>query len=936
MTTLRTWAVRLASLFRRRQLDERLDEEIRFHLEMQARENQARGMSPEEARRTARHAFGQVEALKEAYRERRGVPALETLARDLRYAVRMLRKSPGFTAVALLSLAFGVGANCAIFGVVDALLLKSLPVAGAERLVALSARLPSGELFPLFSYPAYERLAAARPVCSGLVAFTDQFRATVRPEGAAEAATPGRMPETANAALVSANFFSLLGVGTASGRTFGAEEGRPPGPHPVAVMSYGYWQRRYGRDPRVVGRALRVNGAAVTVVGVAARGFTGLFADAAPDLFLPLTLHGAVKHRGNFLIQGSYDEAAPPWRQPNAYWLTLVAKRRPGVGERQAAAALGVIFQAEKEAEAALQLTAQDRRDILAEALVLRPAGRGLADSRATLTAPLMILSAVAGLVLLIACANLANLLLARADRRRTEMAVRLGIGAGRGRLVRQLLTESLLLAGLGGVLGLLFAWWGSRLLVGLVQGNGQTLALDVAIDGRKLAFAAAVALLTGIAFGLAPALRATRIDIASSLKQGAAAAGGGAAGHRGGRRRMPLGRLLVVAQVGLSLPLLIGAGLFVRSLRNLMRVDTGFARLGLVQVTIRPGLLGYDDGRLAALYDRLVERIEALPGVRSVSLSDSGLLGTSWSVTDVEPPSGAPGAAPARDESINVQRSTVTWRFFATAGMRMAQGRGFAPQDREGAPKVAVINETLARRLFSPARAVGHRLRFKNPRFAGCCEVVGVVRDAKYHEVTETAPPVVYLPVTQSFEQLNAIQVRAAPGAGTAGAALAESLRRAAAETDPNLAVFSIATIDQQLARSLSYRSAVAKLIGFFGLLALLLAATGLYGVMAYSVARRTSEIGLRMALGAPRGLVLRLVLRETARLIGLGVAAGLAAALAATRAAASQLFGVSAFDPATVLAATAALALVALAAGFLPARRAAHTDPAVALRGE
>ncbi len=962
MRTVRCWLMRGAGLLRRRQLDARLDEELGFHLEMQTRDNLSRGMSPAAARRAARLSLapgGSCEAVREQFRAQRGVPMVETLVQDLRYALRMLRQSPGFTCVALLSLAFGIGINCAIFSVVDALLLKQLPVRDAGTLLFLNRRAPSGELPALFSYPAFQHLAEARSVATDMVAVTGDFRAVVhsaaesgdsRPaiaaSGLSSAGGATAMPAGADAGadlptssdtaaapasnatgeLVSGNFWSALGAGTAAGRTFTAAEDTVPGAHPVAVLSYGYWQRAFGRDPRVVGRVLRINGAAVTVVGVAARGFAGVYADWQPDLFLPLTLRDVLKYRGDTYTDGPADPHAPVWNQINYHWLQLIVRRRPATDVRQVGALLNLLFERDKQSQAATRTDAQDRRETLGQTIVLQPAARGLAMTREQLGQPLLILMSVASVVLLIACVNVANLLLARADRRRKEMAVRLGIGAGRGRLVRQLLTESLVLSGLGGALGLLLASQGSRLLIGLMQNSSPPLALDVAPDGRKLAFAGVAALLTAVVFGLAPALQATRVDLAAALKDGAKALTGNA--RRRARRWLPpLGSLLVAAQVALSLLLLIGAGLFVRSLQNLTAVAPGFASDQLIQAYIDPHLLDYDAAHRSALYDRLRERVAAMPGVRSASLSLNPLFSNIQRTSNVSTPSSP--AEQGADEDTESQ--TVTADYFATVGMQLLAGRGFAPQDRPDSPKVAVVNQAFARRFLGGA-AVGQRFGLGGRRHSRDYEVIGLVKDAKYHSLAEGAHPLVWFAFSQNPEDvLRDLEVRAQAGAAIA---VAGQLRRVIATTSPDLAVFGIATMTDRLSHSLARERAVARLTGFFGLLALLLAAVGLYGVMSYSVARRTSEIGLRMALGAPRAQVLGLVLRQTAQLIAIGVAAGLAAALAATRVAASQLFGVTAHDPATIATATVVMATVALAAGFLPARRAADTDPMVALR--
>src|SRR6202521_73931 len=651
MRALRSWGVRVLSLFRKRQLDQRLDEELGFHLEMQAREHEARGMSPEAAQRAARAALGpegagwSVESLKEEIRARRGVPALETLAQDLRYALRMMRKSPAFTAVALLSLALGIGTNSAIFSVVDALLLKPLPVPRPGELMVLQ-RHEATFMVPNFSYLAYRQLADSAAVCTGVAAVTLDFRAVVRPErqrlpeAAAASATPAGTNggtgsdtlETASAALVSGNLFSVLGVGAVAGRTFTATEDDVPGAHAVAVLGYGYWERRFGRDPGVVGQTLVVNGAPVTVVGVAPRGFNGAFIDGRTEVYLPITMRDRVKYHANTSSDGPDDDRLPVWNQVNVHWLRLVARRRPEVSAGQAHAVLSVIFERTKQAQLATHPDPGTREIVAAQKLVLLPGERGMANWREELTRPLLILTCAAGLVLLIACANVANLLLARADGRRKEMAVRLGIGAGQRRLVRQRLTESLLLAALGGALGLLFGVWGSRVLLALVSSEGAPVRLDVALDPRTLAFAVAVAAATGIGFGLAPALQGTRVDLAAALKEGARAAlGGGSGWARGARasgggggwrgRRLPLGRALVAAQIALSLLLLIGAGLFVRSLQNLVRLEPRFDREPLVLAEVNPRLLGYDDARLVAGYDRGGERLEATPGGRAATL---------------------------------------------------------------------------------------------------------------------------------------------------------------------------------------------------------------------------------------------------------------------------------------------------------------------------
>jgi predicted permease len=936
-----TWTRRIASLFRRRRLNDELNAEVGFHLDMLTRDNVAAGMEAEEARRAALRSLGGgggVERMKESYRAQRGVPALESLSQDLRYAVRMLRKSPGFTAVALLSLAFGIGTNCAIFSVVDALLLKSLPVAGAEQLVILQhSAATDTEPHELFTYRAFEQLRQASDVVAGVFALTRQFTSVVKPLGGPDlaaqpggASSDGETTEKATTQLVSGNFFSVLGASAAVGRTFAADEDVPPQMHPVAVLGDGYWRRRFAADPRVVGSTVSVNGAPVTVVGVMPKSFFGVLVDVSPDIYLPLSLRQAVHFNGNTDTNGPEHPELPVWQRPHTQWLELMARRRPGVSPQRATAVLDVLFHREVMAALADVHDADDRREEQSRHVILSPGGRGLSNLRHRITQPLYILMGVAALVLLIACANIANLLLARADRRRKEMAVRLGIGAARGRLVRQLLTESLLLSGLGAILGLLFAFWGSRFLFTLLARGDVPVQLDAALDLRRLGFAAAAALATGVFFGLAPALQATRVDLSATLKDAARSVGEAGRSHGKGFR-LPLGRLLVVLQIGLSLVLLVGAGLFVRSLRNLMSVDPGFDREALFQVQINPRLLTLGDGRLLDLYNRLEDRLSALPGVRSVTISLDAMLGTHVRAESFSVPGYDPHRLNSNELVTHVSLATPT--YFSTVGVPLLRGRAFTRFDRAGAPKVAIVNETLARRFFPHGPVVGQHLGFGDPVHARDFEIVGVARDFKYNDLRETAPFMVYRPVAQEIENLEYIEVRTTP---QAAAAVASRLRRTIAEVEPALAVFDITATDQEVARSLVREQAIARLTGFFGILALLLAAIGLYGVMSYGVARRTNEIGLRMALGAPRSNVLSLVLRDTLRLIALGLAAGLLASLAATRLATSQLYGLSASDPLTFVVATTAMALVALVAGYLPARRAADTDPMTALRHE
>jgi predicted permease len=930
--TIISWTARLATLFRRRQLDERLEEELQFHLEMASQELEQRGVSRDQAKRTARLALapgGALERVRENHRAQRGVPMLEHLGQDLRFAFRTMGRSTGFTVVALLSLALGIGTNSAIFSVVDALLLRPLPIPQADHLVVISRTVdnqPSG----LFSYPAFRLLQGAKQL-AGVVAISDDFTAVVRAAATQSAEGPA---ETAESQLVSGNLFATLGIHAIAGRTFTADEDTQPGAQAVAVISYGFWQKRFGRNPGIVGQSLDVNSAPVTVLGVLPEGFRGLLADAAPDVFLPLTLRDTVRYSGSMTIGGPENPRQPVWQEANQNWLRLLAKRQPSVSIERAGALLAVLFEREKQVETIGRIDAAGRDRLLAERLVLESGERGIADSRETLTRPLLILAVLASLVLLIACTNVATLLLARADRRRKEMAVRLGVGAARARIIRQLLTESVLLAALGAGLGLLLATWGSRLLVGLMSAEGTPWSVDPTLDGPQLAFAVALALTTGVAFGLAPALLGTRVDLASSLSQGARSVKGGRNGQR-----LPLGRILVGLQVALSLVLLIGAGLFAQSLRNLVRVDPGYHSSGLLLARVDPALLSQRDGNLIAFYDRLTARLEAIPGIRSAGLSRARLL------TD-ESDSGKLALttyAPAPHESMNVQHTTVTPHYFATVGLDLVEGRSFDLRDRVGSASVAIVNEALVRRYLPHGPALGQRLGFGGPDHARDLEIVGVVKDGKYHALSEPTRPLVYLPVTQipprmhEANVLRDLEVRIDLAAAPGGLSqVAGELQRAVAGVAPGLPVLSVTTMGEQVARSLSRERAIAHLTAFFGVLAVVLAAVGLYGVISYGVSRRSGEIGLRMALGASRSTVVGLVLRETLLVTAGGLVIGLLATAALTHLASHQLFQISAHDPLTLLGASLLLAVVALAASSLPGWRAASVRPVEALRAD
>jgi predicted permease len=855
---------------------------------------------------------------------------MRTLWQDLRYGARTLIKTPGFTAVAVLSLALGIGANTALFSVVDAVLLKKLAVREPDRLVLFkwvagpefspgshhgnATRDESGRLVKSsFAYQTYARLRERPGALSDVFAFGD-VPLDVSADGRADVAA---------GQAVSGNYYAALGVPALVGRTITDEDDRASAPA-VAVLGHRYWQRRFGGDPKVVGRQINLNNVAFTVVGVTPPGFDGTMeVGSSPDVSIPLAWEPQVRGERS-LMAGA-----------GAWWLRVMGRLKEGATPEQARAGLELVFRQSvfEHREARVAQGESKLKPLGPEdypRLVAYPGSRGETSRRQYYQKPLYILLGVVGLVLLIACANVANLLLARAASRQKEIAVRLALGARRRRLIRQLLTESLLLASLGGALGVLLAFWikDGLLAVGEWGGAGMG-ALEPRLDLRVLAFTLALSLLTGALFGMVPAWRATRVDLTPALKEGARSSGGAS--------RSLFTRALVAAQVALSLLLLVGAGLFVRTLVNLERVELGFNERNLLLFTVEPGLIGYKGGRLANLYRRMAERVGAVPGVEAVTFSSEPLLAGSESDRSVFLP-GSPVSADGKVEpSGDVYVNQVRENFLKTMGVPLLTGRDLTAQDDERATKVAVVNQTFARRFFNGENPVGKRFRFDPADEAGEVEVVGLAGDAKYDRQRAEFPPTAYLPWPQELRALRAatFEVR------TSGdpASYVTAVRRAAGEVDPDLPLKDVKTQVEQADETLALERLFAKLLSLFGLLAQALAAVGLYGVLAWSVAQRTREIGIRVALGAQRGDVLRMVLRQGMVVTLVGVAAGLAGAYALTsylESLSRMLYGVRPADPLTFGVTAASLTLVALLACLVPARRATKVDPMVALRYE
>lgn len=829
------------------------------------------------------------------------------MTQHIRFAFRILRRSPGFSIVAILSLALGIGANSAIFGVIDALLLRTLPVTHPEQLVMFGEARSSGIMddFPhaeteLFSQPFFRQARVKNDVFSD-VAAVESMRADVhaRFEGRAEM-------EPLKIRLVSGNYFLLMGVGASIGRVLSLEDDRKPGGHPVAVMSYAYWDRRFGRDAGIPGRTLAFNGTVFTVVGVSARDFFGTVIGESPDLWMPLAMQAQVQ----------------PWLgdplAPQSQSLWLMGRMKPAVITAAAQANTNVGFEQWLHELAGASPPAERLEDMRKARVTLTNAASGISNLRHEFSRPLEILMVVVGLVLLIACANVANLLLARAAGRQREIAVRLALGANRRALIGQLLSESLLLALIGGVLGVLLAWWGGELLLSMVSGGVEPVPLQVGPNARMLGFTFGLSLLTGLLFGIAPALRLTRADVGPSLKEGK--------GTARSQSRSRLGQALVAVQVALALFLMIGAGLFVRTLQSLEQAGTGFDKNQVIRLQFDFDSGGFKEAAVASLASRLETRIRSLPGVQSASFSMLNFGGGRW-VAPVWPE----GVEPTRANAKSYDGNRVGDQYFETMGMPMVMGRSFGPQDTAESRRVAVVNETLARKLYPEGSPLGRHFSLAG-REKYNFEIIGVVKDAKYGSLREKPRGVWFVSTGQEQDGFNDLVVRVQGNPE----ALMSQIRAVIRGEDPNLAVSEIATLGEMVDRSFGQEKLLAKLAGFFGSLALLLASVGLYGVMAYSVSRRTNEIGIRMALGAKPGTVLRMVVGESLVLVGLGMAMGVPAVLACGRFVSSQLYGLRPNDPWTILGAAASLLAVAMAASFLPARRAAHLDPVTALREE
>jgi len=898
-------------------MEQELTAELDAYLEMLIEQKINEGLNPEEARRAALLELGGKEQVKEKIRDASIGHHLETLWQDLRYAGRIMRRNPGFAAVAALILGLGIGANTAMFSLIDAVLLKMLPVKNPEQLVLLS-HVSKRQSLASFPYKDYRRLRDQNQVFSGALAYRS-IRMNVSVEGQPEPAVAGQ--------FVTGNYYSVLGVNAALGRTIIPDDDQFSA-QPVCVISYNYWRRRFARDPAVVGKTIHISGIPFTIIGVTPPEFFGLEVGSSLDISVPVMVWAQRTTTGG--------EVSIVDERQNSSIFIVIGRLRSEAPMAQAQANLGLLYQQIVDESIARYQGGKGGagQSRLEERLVCESVSHGLSELRWQFSRALLALMSVVGLVLLIACANVAGLLLARAVARRKEIAIRLALGVGRLRLVKQLLTESVLLGSLGGLLGLLFASWGTSLLLPLLSQGEIPVHLNLDPDIRMFTFTGAVAVLTSVLFGLAPAFLATRVDLNSTLKNDAP---GLATGSGIRSASMTFGQIFVIAQVAFSLLLLVGAGLFVRSLRNLQQAPTGFVRENVLVLKLEP--LGSDrkTPQHALFYDELLQRVEAIPSVRQASLVGYSPMARREWIRHGQSPEIANrislhGYTPQSDEEMVIPWMQVYPKSFATLGIPLVAGRDFTPQDTQQAPQVGIINESMARRFFGNESPIGRR--FDGPAYGGEIQIIGVVKDVKYASPRNAGREMFYIPFTQA----NTGRAQMTLVVRTAGdpMTIVAAVRRETQAMDPQAPRFEVETLATQIAASLGKERLLAALSSGFGLLALLLSCFGLYGVLSYAVARRTREIGIRIALGADRRDVIRLVLRDALRLVLLGVALGIPAALAASRLVYSQLFGISAADPGAIGLATLILLAVAAAASYLPARRAARVDPLVALRVE
>jgi predicted permease len=892
-----------------------MEEEIRFHLEARAADLMREGSEPQKATRQARLEFGGVASHKDAMRNSLGVRWWDELWGDLQYAARLLRKSPGFTSIAVVSLALAIGANTAIFSLANQLLYARLGALHPEQLRLLTVLVGQhsavksawgsrdsvaggGFRFDSFTYPIYQQLRRENQVLGEIFAFKDNIQANATIDGSAQAV---------QLELVSGNLYQQMGVQTVRGRPILPSDDQAPGTGAVATISEGLWERAFGKDPGAIGKVIIVNMTPVTVIGVNPRTFTGARSvQSSPDIFMPLSMIP--------LIKGELGQSGPLLSSSKLWWVQLMAREKPGVPLAQARTALNVAF------SNAIHATTTVAQDDTMPRLEIEDGSRGLNLNGRQFAKPMHVLLTVVGLVLLLACANIANLMLARSSARQREMSVRLALGARRGRILRQILTESLMLAAIGGLVGFLLGYLGRTALPKLLLNSWEREGMNVPFDWRVFSFTAAVTLATGVLFGIAPAWSATRAEIGTAIKDG------GKASTR--RRKGWNGRTIVAFQVALSTMLVVGAGLFLRTLINLNSIGVGFRADGLVLFDINPPSKQYPAPKDVALHARIEEALRTVPGVDGVALTDIPLVANSQSESDFNVE-----GAPDGGRGTSAMEATVGQDFLSVMGIPMVAGRAFTPQDAESPRRVAVVNQALVQKYFPHQNPIGRRFSMDDAKTKdrSWLQIVGVCANTRYAHLQEDPPPLHFDLYRQSKNIGGAtyvVRTRMKPDA------LVPSLRAVVQKMDRDLPLMDVRTQRQQIDATMVQERIFASLTATFGILALALACVGIYGIMAYTVSQRTNEIGIRLALGARRGQVRGMVLKEAGWLAAVGIVVGVSVAMWLGQLVKSMLYGLQPFDPASLLGSASLLLCVAMLAGWVPAMRASRVEPMEALR--
>lgn len=910
---LRVFMAKLRALFGQRRTGGELEDEIRLHIQTLKEHFILQGMAPSDAEAAAKRQFGNPTLLRERHHEQRTFLLFATSMRDLRFGLRQLQRNPMLTCVAIASLALGIGANSAIFAAAKQVLFDTLPVSSPHELRMLTwvsgheRPVPPvwGDVGPneagglssdAFSYPVLEEMRKRTDAVQALIAFKDT----------PIAATIDAQAEMINAELISGNAFQSLDVDPELGRTFTPADDVAPGSGPVAVISDGFWTRRFARSPLVLGKAISLNGVPMTIIGVSRGRFAGLQMGSPVQIFVPITMQPLI-------LPKAQNGSVSLLDNPQSWWAQILVRLRPDVPERRAEAELDAILR-----QAAMPVLKRTS-DLNRFHLQFGPGDRGLDYLPGKYARPSYVLLALAGLTLLLACLNLANLLLARCTSRQRELSTRMALGAGRGCIIRQMLTESLLLSGLGGTAGLLLGYLGRNIVPRLLTSSSQLDEAQVQFDWRVLLFTLAISFATGILFGLAPAWQATRIAAHAGVRE--------SGGATASRQRLWFDKTLVVGQIGISAALLMGAGLFVHTLFNLDRIPLGFESDHILLFRLNLPRARYSDAEMTAFVQKVEERVASLPGVRSATVSNIGIIGDGHSGGTFHVV-----GRPQGDDPTRVQTNAVGIDFFPTLGIPILQGRAFNRHDTETSPKVAVVNSTLAQKFFPGENPIGKVFETDSDDVDGPIQIVGIAADTRYADLRSQTPPTFYVPHLQKVVGLGRMMVEARTLADPSTVLL--EVRRVVASLDRDLPMIDVRTMKDQVRSTLADERALAQLAGGFSLLALVLATIGIYGMMAYAVTRRTGEIGLRIALGAQSKQVLSRVLREAFWLTSAGIVLGLSAALWLTHLIRTMLYGVGSADALTIAGTAVLLLSVALFAAFAPARRASRIDPIRALR--